>query len=94
MDETEQLLKQVAGRARSSHQGRYAAAGKPTEPLPAPLDSAGPRRAEARLGFALPPLLAALYTRVADGGFGPEYGLLPLERAVAEYASMRGSAWR
>jgi hypothetical protein len=30
---------------------------------------------EARLGFRLPPLLAALDLRIGDGGFGPEYGL-------------------
>ena len=34
---------------------------------------------EARLGFTLPPLLARVYTEVADGGFGPGYGLLSLE---------------
>ncbi|MFE2288119.1 SMI1/KNR4 family protein [Streptomyces sp. NPDC059443] len=82
MDETEQLLKQVAGRAHSSHPGRYAATGTLTAPLPAPLDAEAVRRAEAVLGFALPPLLGALYTRVADGGFGPEY------------TAMRASAWR
>lgn len=94
MDDTEQLLKQVASRARSAHQRRYGAGGTSTAPLPAPLATAELHRAEAALGFALPPLLAALHTRVADGGFGPEYGLLPLERAVAEYAAMRASAWR
>lgn len=92
MNDTEQLLKQVAGRARSSRQGRYAATGTPGAPPPAPLPTAELHRAEAALGFALPPLLAALHTRVADGGFGPE--LLPLERAVAECAAMRASAWR
>jgi SMI1/KNR4 family protein SUKH-1 len=30
---------------------------------------------EARLGFPLPPLLRALYARVANGGFGPGLGL-------------------
>jgi hypothetical protein len=30
---------------------------------------------EARLGFRLPPLLAALQLRTGDGGFDPEYGL-------------------
>lgn len=66
----------------------------PDHPLPVPLPTAELHRAEATLGFALPPLLAALHTRVADGGFGPEYGLLPLECAVAEYTAMRASAWR
>ncbi|MFD9480918.1 MULTISPECIES: SMI1/KNR4 family protein [Streptomyces] len=94
MDDTEQLLKQVAERAHGSHQERYTAGGTLTTALPAPLDRAGLRRAEAALGFALPPLLGELYTRVADGGFGPECGLLPLEPAVAEYTAMRTSAWR
>ena len=31
--------------------------------------------AEELLGFSLPPLLRALYTEVADGGYGPGYGL-------------------
>jgi len=34
--------------------------------------------AEGRLGFALPPLLRRLYGEVANGGFGPGYGLLAL----------------
>jgi hypothetical protein len=34
---------------------------------------------EARLGFALPELLRRLYTEVADGGFGPGYGLVGIE---------------
>ena len=33
---------------------------------------------EGRLGFALPSLLTRIYTEVADGGFGPGYGLLSL----------------
>lgn len=31
---------------------------------------------EQALGFSLPPLLCALYTQVANGGFGPGYGLM------------------
>ncbi|WP_330298049.1 SMI1/KNR4 family protein [Streptomyces sp. NBC_00503] len=90
MDETEQLLKQVAGRAHSSRQGYVG----PEGPLPEPLDAGALSRAEGILGFALPPLLAGLYTRVANGGFGPEFGLMPLEQSVAAYSSMRTSAWR
>jgi hypothetical protein len=33
-------------------------------------------RAESALGFALPPLLRELYTSIANGGFGPGYGLI------------------
>jgi hypothetical protein len=43
------------------------------------LDMLTPRRATSRyrgsLGFALPPLLRALYTHVANGGFGFGYGI-------------------
>lgn len=53
-------------------------------------------RAEAAIGFALPPLLIRLYRDVADGGFGPGEGLLPLVGAggrggrtlVGEYESL------
>jgi SMI1 / KNR4 family (SUKH-1) len=34
--------------------------------------------AEAALGFPLPSLLSRLYQEVGNGGFGPEYQLLPL----------------
>ncbi|WP_432016409.1 SMI1/KNR4 family protein [Streptomyces hydrogenans] len=54
------------------------------------------RRAEQTLGFPLPPLLAALYGRVADGGWNPPgdtcpaYGrLFPLETLVDGYLGDR-----
>jgi hypothetical protein len=34
--------------------------------------------AEARLGFPLPLLVRDLYTQVADGGYGPRYGVIQL----------------
>ncbi|MFJ4779806.1 SMI1/KNR4 family protein [Streptomyces sp. NPDC088762] len=87
MNETEQLLEQVAARARHSAHGH----GKP---LPAPLGTGEIARAEGILGFVLPPLVAGLYTRVGDGGFGPEHGLLPLRQAVRTYEARRVSGWR
>ncbi|MFJ9549473.1 SMI1/KNR4 family protein [Streptomyces erythrochromogenes] len=87
MDETEQLLEQVADRVRTSAR-RYGRA------LPAPLGAGEIARAEGIVGFSLPPLLAGLYTRVGDGGFGPEQGLLPLDRAVGAYRDQRESGWR
>lgn len=61
-----------------------------------PLVGLGPREvgeAERALGFVLPPVLRGLYRSVANGGFGPEYCLLPLigaERcAVGEYEAFR-----
>jgi hypothetical protein len=43
-----------------------------------PLSEEAVAAAEARLGFVLPPALRILYVRVANGGFGPAYGLLGL----------------
>ncbi|MET8828754.1 SMI1/KNR4 family protein [Streptomyces sp. NPDC004610] len=91
MTANEQLLSQVRMKAANDHPwGRTS--------LPAPVDRDTLSRAEAALGFRLPELLADLYLRIADGGFGPEYGLLPLldsspseeSSAVAEYLARRG----
>ncbi|GGN83952.1 SMI1/KNR4 family protein [Streptomyces albiflavescens] len=71
MTEIEQLLARVASGAHNTRPWGWPS-------LPEPVDAAALSRAEAALGFALPPLLAALYMRIGDGGFGPEYGLLPL----------------
>jgi len=49
--------------------------------LPPPLSDAEIVEAESRLGFRLPDLLRELYTSVADGGFGPSGGFLPLLRS-------------
>lgn len=92
MTEHEQLLTQVAAKARNTRPWGWPS-------LPEPADAATLARAEAALGFALPPLLAELYLRIADGGFGPEYGLLPLldsepsgePAAVAQYLANRES---
>ncbi|UUU40573.1 SMI1/KNR4 family protein [Streptomyces sp. NBC_00162] len=87
MNETEQLLEQVADRVRNSACGHGRV-------LPAPLGSGEIARAEGILGFALPPLLAGLYTRIGDGGFGPERGLLSLRQTVRTYEAQRRSGWR
>lgn len=87
MNETEQLLEQVADRVRNSARGHGRA---PT----APLGAEEIARAEGILGFALPPLLAGLHTRVGDGGYGPGQGLLPLRQSVRTYEAQRGSGWR
>ncbi len=92
MTEHEQLLRQVADKARTTRPWGRAS-------LPEPIDAATLARAETLLGFALPPLLAELYLRTGDGGFGPEYGLLPLldstpsgePAAVAQYHANRES---
>lgn len=92
MTENEQLLERVAAKARSTRPWGWAS-------LPEPVDAATSARAEAALGFPLPTLLAELYLRIGDGGFGPEYGLLPLldsppsgePAAVAQYLAHRDS---
>lgn len=40
--------------------------------------------AEKTLGFSLPPLLRDLYTQVANGGFGPGYGIFGLDGGYAD----------
>jgi hypothetical protein len=68
--------------------------------LPSPADPAAVVKAEAELGFALPPVLRRVYLEVADGGFGPGGGLMSLAGATAAYARLgigdelpRGRAW-
>jgi hypothetical protein len=73
------------------------------DPLPRPLTSDEITKAEAALGFALHPLLAAAYRQIGDGGFGPEYHLMSLldgptfEQAVPCYLQQRaagaGTEW-
>ena len=64
-----------------------------TTPTPAPplrqASAADVRAAEESLGLAFPPLLARVYVEVADGGFGPGAGLLPLEGVVRETRDLR-----
>ena len=92
MTEIEQLLASVSAEARNSRPWGWPS-------LPEPVDAATLARAESTLGFTVPPLLAALYLRIGDGGFGPEYGLLPLldsppsgePAVVAQYLAHRES---
>ena len=60
--------------------------------LPLPATDAAVDQAEARLGAPLPALLRRLYLEVADGGFGPHAGLLPVERMAATYAELRSGS--
>ncbi|MEU7729640.1 SMI1/KNR4 family protein [Streptomyces sp. NPDC040724] len=89
MTDIDQLLHDVAAKAPLALP--FGAAS-----LRAPASAEEVAQAEAALGFTLPPLLAGLYTRVADGGFGPEYGLFPLlddngrgPSAVSSYLARR-----
>ncbi len=57
--------------------------------LPGPADEARLAGAEASLGVRLPPSLRQVYGAVADGGFGPGEGLLPLFSVIETYAGLR-----
>ena len=57
--------------------------------LPAPADEATVEAVEAVLRLTLPVAMRRVWTEVADGGFGPGYGLLPLARVVKEYGTLR-----
>lgn len=82
MTAIENLVPRVAARARATHGA-----------LPSAATAEDVAEAEKGLGFALPPLLASLYREVANGGFGPDYQLLPLLGAgrtvLSEYRSER-----
>jgi hypothetical protein len=45
---------------------------------------------ESRLSLQLPPLLRRVYAEVADGGFGPGNGLLPLADVASTYRDLLG----
>ncbi|MFJ5829416.1 SMI1/KNR4 family protein [Streptomyces sp. NPDC093089] len=67
MTDLDDLLRRVALRAASD-----------AEDLPTCVSEEQVAQAEAQLGFTLHPLLVRLYREIADGGFGPDYCLLPL----------------
>lgn len=48
----------------------------PWEPLPPPASSDDFRRAESVIGCPLPQVIVHVYSTVANGGFGPGYGLV------------------
>jgi hypothetical protein len=50
-----------------------------------PVTTAHMRKAEELLGFPLPANLRALYHQLANGGFGPHYGLLRLIGDASEF---------
>ncbi|MFB7029490.1 MULTISPECIES: SMI1/KNR4 family protein [unclassified Streptomyces] len=81
----EDLISRIAAKAKS-----------PYKALPPAVTADDVAEAEAALGFALPPLLASLYREVANGGFGPDYQLLPLvgsgRTVLSEYQSERSAS--
>ncbi|WP_435974790.1 SMI1/KNR4 family protein [Streptomyces sp. Qhu_M48] len=85
MTAIEDLVHRVAARARAT-----------SRTLPPAAGAERIAEAEEVLGFALPPLLASLYREVANGGYGPDYHLLPLigpgRTALSEYRSERSAS--
>ncbi|WP_329614862.1 SMI1/KNR4 family protein [Streptomyces brevispora] len=81
MDDFDDVLERVAAKAAES------------ERIQAPLTADVLIDAEKRLGFRLHPLLAALYQRVGNGGFGPVDSLLsltPAPRSDDEWTVVEG----
>lgn len=70
--------RQILRRGSPEHQAAKAAG--VIDPLPPlePATAAALEEAEASVGHALPPLLRRLYREVANGGFGPGYGIFGL----------------
>src|SRR3569833_1388732 len=69
------LIKRLRTRVQSGQRINDMGFGATFDSYP-PATSDALTSAEAQLGFALPTLLRRIYTEVANGGFGPGYGLL------------------
>ena len=60
--------------------------------LPPPATAAALDDVEAQLGLPLPALLRRLYLEVADGGFGPEGGLISAADMASAYLELRAGS--
>lgn len=72
---SEALIRRLQARIRSEPTVDWVMVSPPIRPLP-PVSEAVVAQAESELGFSLPPLIRGLYTRVANGGYGPGHGFL------------------
>jgi hypothetical protein len=59
-------------------------------PLPPPASVSDLQRAEAYIGFPLPPAIVHVYSAVANGGFGPGYGLVGIGGGRTGFADSHG----
>ena len=75
----EHLLSEIRNKLTSTT-GTPTASGLPRADLYPTVSLGELGQEEARLGFMLPPLLSQLYTRIANGGFGPGCGLLTIRQ--------------
>jgi hypothetical protein len=62
-----------------------------SRPLPEPATTSTLDDVEAQLGVPLPGFVRRLYLEVADGGFGPEAGLLPARQLLETYRELLAS---
>jgi hypothetical protein len=74
---SEALIRQLQERIRSEPTVDMAVCRPPIRPRPRVSEQAL-ADAEVRLGFPLPRLVRDLYSQVADGGYGPGYGVTQL----------------
>jgi hypothetical protein len=65
----------------------------PIQPNP-PVTESDLIAAEGSLGFPLPPLVRELYAQVADGGYGPGYGLIRLSAGDSMTVVISGQIFR
>ena len=63
----------------------------PLGELPAVISETTLADAERELGFALPAQLSYLYLRVANGGFGPGYGLVGVHQDLHGFSAFGGA---
>ena len=75
MRASEQVLIQKLQDRNADRQRATAGGIHPRKPI-APVAAKDLQVAEQALGFQLPELLRAIYREVANGGFGPEYGIV------------------
>lgn len=74
---SEELIRRLQERLRSEPAVDFDNICPPIRPRP-PVSERELAAAEAQLGFTLPPLVRALYSQVANGGYGPGYGVIQL----------------
>jgi hypothetical protein len=84
---SETLICRLQKRIRSTPTVDWVMVSPPICPRP-PVTARVLAEAEAQLGFPLPPLVRALYTQVADGGYGPGHGVIDL---IGDEYSLVGS---
>jgi hypothetical protein len=75
-DLIQRLQERNADRERATAGGVH-----PRKPIP-PVDAKALKAAERTIGCELPELLRAIYLKVGNGGFGPEYGIVGITRGA------------